>query len=83
MENNNFSGHTSQNSTNDKVSPDHTDLFEAQNFFEDNQANGTTKEVFDRRSIIDRKNLVELFIGRFGINWVSLIVIKISRSAFY
>lgn len=49
------------------------DPFEAQNFSSDNVANGTTEEMFDRRRVIDQKNLVELFVGRFGIKWVSVI----------
>lgn len=54
--------------TNDKLG---IDQFDAQNFYYDNIANGTTKEVFDRRNVIDRKNLVEVFISKFGIKWVS------------
>lgn len=80
MENNNrpvtnvFPGNSSSSWANDKLGPD---LFEEQNFSEDS-ANGTTKEVFDRRNVIDRKNLVEIFIGRLGIKWVSVL----ARSAF-
>lgn len=85
MENNNrpvtnvFPGNSSSSWANDKLGPD---LFEEQNFSEDS-ANGTTKEVFDRRNVIDRKNLVEIFIGRLGIKWVSLQWVSLlARSAF-
>ncbi|XP_037040692.1 uncharacterized protein LOC119077589 [Bradysia coprophila] len=42
--------------------------FDEQNFTHDNQTNGTTKEIFDRRSDIDRKNLDETYV-RSGITW--------------
>lgn len=57
--------------TNDKLSHN---PFEAQIFASDNVANGTTKEAFDGRRIIDQKNLVEIYIGRLGIKWVSSIL---------
>lgn len=78
MDNNNYRhsanvspGGSSINWTNDKLG---VDPFESQNFYYDNIANGTTKEVFDRRNVIDRKNLVEVFISKFGIKWVSNLI---------
>ncbi len=47
--------------------------FDEQNFFYDNLTNGTSTEVFNRRNVIDRKNLVEAYVGRLGIKWVSVI----------
>lgn len=47
------------------------DPFETQNFMHDNRVNGTTKSVFDRRNDIDRKNLVNAFLGDYGMQWVS------------
>lgn len=46
------------------------DLFDEQNFYAENSANGTTKEAFERRKAIDRKNLEEIYIGPLGMRWV-------------
>lgn len=59
---------STMNWTNDKLGPD---LFETKNFLADNSANGTSKEMFDRRNVIDRKNLVETYTGKYGLKWVS------------
>lgn len=66
-----FPGNSSTSWANDKLGPD---PFDQQNFSGDSFANGTTKEEFDRRNVIDRKNLDEIYIGRLGIKWVSLLI---------
>lgn len=44
--------------------------FDEDNFANDNRLYGTTREAFDRRNLIDQKNLQETFV-RNGITWVS------------
>lgn len=47
-----------------------TDPFETQNLMYDIRVNGITKTQFDRRNAIDRKNLVDTFVGQYGMKWV-------------